>query len=181
MDARHFRRLFQRRSSVSANVGRKYQGLHVRLNAQHPEKVTVSWYGDSIVHYEGDTLVIDTVGIRAGPFAMVDWFGTPQSPGLHVIERYRLISYEEAQEGYARDAKENARSQQAFDPDYRGRVLQLLFRVDDPNVFTAPWSATFSYRHMTQDQWLENVCAENPRKYGTEEDAQVPTAKVPDF
>jgi hypothetical protein len=34
---------------------------------------------------------------------------------------------------------------------------------------------------MTQDQWLETVCAENPRKYGTEEDAQVPTAKVPDF
>jgi len=60
-------------------------------------------------------------------------------------------------------------------------VLQLLFTVDDPNVFTTPWSATVTYRHMTQDQWPENVCAENPRKYGTEEDAQVPTAMVPDF
>jgi len=48
-------------------------------------------------------------------------------------------------------------------------------------VFTTPWSATVTYRHMTQDQWLENVCAENPRKYGTEEDAQVPTAEAPDF
>ena len=54
--------------------------------------------------------MIDTVGIKAGPFAMIDWFGTPQSPALHVIERYRLIRYEEAQEGYARDAKENDRT-----------------------------------------------------------------------
>jgi hypothetical protein len=151
------------------------------MNAQHPAKVTPSWYGDSVGHYEGGTLVVDTVGIKAGPFAMVDWFGTPQTPSLHVTERYRLISTEEAQEAYARDAKENARNQQEFDPDYRGRVLQLLFTVDDPNVFTTPWSATVTYRHMTQDQWLENVCAENPNKYGTEEDAQVPTAKAPDF
>jgi len=148
----------------------------VRMNAQHPAKVTPSWYGDSDGHYEGDTLVIDTVGIKVGRYSMVDWYGTPHSEALHVIERYRLISYEEAQEGYARDAKENGRNQQAFDPDYRGKVLQLLFTVDDPNVFTAPWSATVTYRHMTQDQWVENVCAENPRKYGTEEDAQVPTA-----
>jgi hypothetical protein len=112
---------------------------------------------------------------------MVDWYGTPQSPALRVVERYRMISNEEAQEGYARDAKENARNQQAFDPDYRGPVLQLLFTVEDPNVFTTPWSATVTYRHMTQDQWVENVCAENPKKYGTEEDAQVPTASAPDF
>jgi hypothetical protein len=173
--------MFQQSDHITIHYLVDHQVRHVRLNAQHPAKITPSWYGDSVAHYEGDTLVIDTVGIKAGPFAMVDWYGTPQSPALHVIERYRLISYEEAQEGYARDAKENARNQQAFDPDYRGRVLQLLFTVDDPNVFTTPWSATVTYRHMTQDQWLETVCAENPRKYGTEEDAQVPTAKVPDF
>jgi len=37
---------------------------HVRLNAQHPAHVTPSWYGDSVGHYEGDMLVIDTVGIK---------------------------------------------------------------------------------------------------------------------
>ena len=173
--------MFQQSDHITMHYLVDQQVRHVRLNAQHPAKIAPSWYGDSVAHYEGDTLVIDTIGIKAGPFAMVDWYGTPQSPALHVIERYRMISYEEAQEGYARDAKENGRNQQAFDPDYRGRVLQLLFTVDDPNVFTAPWSATVTYRHMAQDQWLENVCAENPHKYGTEEDAQVPTAKVPDF
>ena len=46
---------------------------HVRLNASHPVQVTPSWYGDSVGYYEGDTLVIDTVGIKADrPFAMVD-------------------------------------------------------------------------------------------------------------
>jgi hypothetical protein len=36
----------------------------VRLNDRHPDKLTPSWYGDSVCHYEGDTLVIDTVGSR---------------------------------------------------------------------------------------------------------------------
>jgi hypothetical protein len=43
----------------------------VRLNGSHPAKVTPSWYGDSIGHYEGDVLVVDTVGVKSGrPFAM---------------------------------------------------------------------------------------------------------------
>src|SRR5260370_35338914 len=120
---------------------------------------------------------MESIGIKGGPFAMLDWYGQLQGTALHVSERYRMINYEEAQEGYARDAKENGRNQQAFDPDYRGRVLQLLFTVDDPNVFTAPWSATVTYRHMTQDQWLENVCADNPRNYDYEDDAMGPQSK----
>jgi hypothetical protein len=43
---------------------------HVRMNQPHPAQVTPSWYGDSVGHYEGDTLVIDTVGTRTDrPFA----------------------------------------------------------------------------------------------------------------
>src|SRR5262249_49330531 len=61
-----------------------HQVRHVRMNAEHPAKVTPSYYGDSVGHYEGDALVIDTVGIKPGPFAMIDWFGTPQTPALHV-------------------------------------------------------------------------------------------------
>jgi len=49
----------------------------VRLNQPHPANVTPSWYGDSVGHYEGDTLVIDTVGIKIGPFSMVDMYGRP--------------------------------------------------------------------------------------------------------
>ena len=80
----------------------------VRMNQPHPAQVTPSWYGDSVGHYEGDTLVIDTVGIKIGPFAMVDMYGTPHSPALHVVERYRLVDYDDAKDAMERNAKENS-------------------------------------------------------------------------
>jgi hypothetical protein len=43
---------------------------HVRINQPHPARVTPSWSGDSVGHYEGGTLVIDIVGVKVGPFAM---------------------------------------------------------------------------------------------------------------
>jgi hypothetical protein len=153
----------------------------VRMNQPHPEHVTPSWYGDSVGHYEGDTLVIDTVGIKVGPYAMVDWYGTPRTPALHVVERYRLLDYEDAKEGLERDAKENFQVQpDTPDRGDGGKYLQLLFIVEDEGVFTTPWSATITYRR-SRGEWLEAVCAENPYKYGTEADAAVPTADKPDF
>ena len=158
-----------------------HQVRRVRMNQPHPAVVTPSYYGDSVGHYEGDTLVIDTVGFKAGPFAMVDWFGTPQSRALHVVERYRLLDYAAAKEGLERAGKENALPQPpAVDLDYRGKHLQILITVDDPGVFTTPWSTTVTYGKPVLE-WAEQVCAENPRKYGTEEDAQIPTANKPDF
>ena len=173
--------MFQRPDFITMIYQTDHQVRHVRMNAQHPAKLTPSWYGDSIGHYEGDTLVIDTVGIRVGPYAMVDWYGTPQTPALHVIERYRLIDYQAAQEGLERDAKENFRAQpRNMDASYRGKYLQLYFTVEDPNVFTTPWSATVTFGKPAVE-WVEQACAENPQKYGTEEDAHVPVAEKPDF
>jgi hypothetical protein len=55
----------------------------VRLNQPHPAKVTPSWYGDAVGHYEGDALVIDTVGVKTDrPHAMIDLFGTPYTDKL---------------------------------------------------------------------------------------------------
>src|SRR5215475_11443463 len=106
---------------------------HVRLNDAHPAQVTPSWYGDSVGHYEGDTLVIDTVGVRAdGPFAMVDMFGTPFSKAMHVVERYRMVDYEEAQAAQARNLKVNPRVPDTrADLTYRGKQLQVVFTVED--------------------------------------------------
>ena len=64
----------------------------MRLNQPHPAQVMPSWYGGSVGRYEGDTL--DTIGIKIGPFAMVDVYGTPYTEALHVVERYRLIDQE---------------------------------------------------------------------------------------
>jgi len=153
---------------------------HVRINRPHPAQVTPSWYGDSVGHYEGDTLVIDTVGTRTDrPFAMIDLYGTPYTRALHVVERYRLLDYEDAKEGLDRDAKENLRPGGIMDRNYRGKYLQLLFTVEDEGVFTTPWSATITFGRGT-DQWPETVCAENIHQY-YRKDSEVPTADKPDF
>jgi hypothetical protein len=152
----------------------------VRMNQPHPVRVTPSWYGDSVGHYEGDTLVIDTVGIKIGPFSMVDMFGTPHTEALHVVERYRLIDYETHKEAVARDAKENFQVAWNIDRNYRGKGLQLRFTVEDDGVFTTPWSATITYRRAT-DRWPDEVCAENRHEYYNNKESEVPTAAKPDF
>jgi hypothetical protein len=159
---------------------------YVRLNASHPTQVTPSWYGDAVGHYEGDTLVIDTVGIKVGPFAMVDMYGTPHGPALHVVERYRLVDYDAARDAMERNAKENSRTPPTsaagivdFDPNYRGKVLQLHFTVEDSGVFTMPWTATITYR-PNLGPWAEVICAENIQWYSGK-NAAVPTANKPDF
>jgi hypothetical protein len=163
-----------------------YQFRQVRMNQPHPAHVTPSWYGDSVGHYEGDTLVIDTVGIKTDrPFAMVDMYGTPRTKALHVVERYRLLDYEAAKEASDRNAKENFRFPPGiipldFDPNYRGKHLQLQFTVEDEGVFTMPWSATITYGRPL-GEWPEFICAENPHEYYAGKDAEVPRTDKPDF
>ncbi len=164
-----------------------HQVRYVRMNGTHPAQLTPSWYGDSVGHYEGDTLVIDTVGVRIGPFAMVDFYGTPYTAALHVVERYRLLDYEAAKEGLDRDARENLRpgggadAGSAPDYSYRGKHLQLRFTVEDDGVFTMPWSATITYRRG-KEAWREVVCPENTQELAfAGRDARIPTAAKPDF
>ena len=154
---------------------------HVRMNQSHPAKTSPSWYGDSVGHYEGDTLVIDMVGTKTDrPFAMLDVYGTPYTKVLHVVERYRLVDYEAAQEGLKRDAKENRLVPGDIDPNYRGKFLQVQYTVEDEGVFTTPWSATITYR-PARVPWQEIVCAENTHEYYYNKDSEVPTAAKPDF
>ena len=77
--------LIQQPEKVTILYGYDHQVRHVRLNQSHPAQVTTSWYGDSVGHYEGDTLVVDTVGIKVGRYSMVDWYGTPHTAALHVV------------------------------------------------------------------------------------------------
>jgi hypothetical protein len=159
----------------------------VRLNHGHPAQVTPSWYGDSVGHYEGDTLVIDTVGVKTDrPLAMVDVYGTPFTQALHVVERYRLLDYEAAKRAEEWGERENFATQQtdqgfARDLDYKGKGLQLHFTVEDENVFTTPWTATVTYRRPLTPfgQWPEMTCAQNAQGYGKK--AVVPSASKADF
>jgi hypothetical protein len=164
---------------------------HVRLNVPHSASPVPSWQGESIGRYEGDTLVIDTIGQKVGPLSMIDRFGTPFSPALHVIERYRLIDG-----AAARDAQlkhESAyfgagKSSPPANPYGRGEIdldpakpgLQVEILVDDPGTFTMPWTAFVTYRRA-QGTWPEAVCAENTRGAGSSWVSLVPQAAKPDF
>src|SRR3984957_2620519 len=155
------------------------------LQQPHPATVIPSVHGDSVGHYEGDTLVIDTVGVKVGPYRTIDRFGTPYSPALHVVERYRLIDYAATKAGLDRLKQEWPPVGATIDPNYKGKGLQLEFTVEDEGVFTMPWSATITYGRDA-NPWEERICAENVQHeydghFFSDSAAHVPTAEKPDF
>jgi hypothetical protein len=125
---------------------------HIYLNVPHSAKVTPSWYGESVGHYEGDELVVDTVGLNAKTF--VDNYRTPHTDQIHVVERFKLI------EG--------------------GKTLQAVVNVDDPGAFNAPWSATQRWRRVDRAM-TEQICAENNTNFFNYEVVPIPQAAKADF
>jgi len=97
---------------------------HIHLTDKHSANVKTSWYGESIGYYEGDTLVVDTIGIDDR--TLVDGFGTPHTKQLHVVERFHLIE--------------------------DGKVLEVNVHVEDPGAFTMPWDASQQFRQYEAGQ-----------------------------
>ena len=108
------------------------QVRRVYLDVPHSADPRPSWYGESVGHYEGDTLVVDTIGLNDKTF--VDNFRTPHTDKLHVVERFKLV------EG--------------------GKVLQVNISFDDPDAFNAPWLVMQRYDRI-QGSLEEEICAEN--------------------
>jgi hypothetical protein len=113
---------------------------------------------------------------------MVDWYSTPHTEALHVIERYRMLDYAAAKQGSERDAKEHSVAPGMPDPNNQGKYLQLRFTVEDKNVFKTLWSATMTYRNVGSGpvDWAELTCAENIHWYPGK-DSDVSLAAKPDF
>ena len=127
---------------------------HIYMNEQHPTDVKPSWFGHSVGHYEnGDTLVIDTVGLDTRTF--VDQFRTPHSEQLHVVERYRLIE--------------------------AGKAIEAIATVEDPGAFTTSWRGMQRYRRVEQGPMHEAACAENENGVYEQAVDPIPTAEAPDF
>ena len=99
-----------------------------------------------------------------------------------MVERYQLVDYEEAKDAIERNTKENFRASGGadYDPNYRGKFLQLHFTVEDEGVFTTPWTATITY-WPNLGPWTELICAENRRESHFGKDMEVPRADKPDF
>ena len=153
----------------------------VRMNQPRSTKVTPSWHGDAVGRYEGDTLIIDTVGVRTDrPHAMIDLFGTPYTDKLHIVERHRLVDYADAKDAMARGTKENRRAGGPYNPDYKDKYLQVQFTIEDTGAFTTPWTAVMIYLR-DYNEWPEAACAENRFAFHHDQAAALPHADKPDF
>jgi hypothetical protein len=173
--------IIQQPDKITFIFNEDHEVRRVRLDELHRSPVTPSWYGDSVGHYEGDTLVIDTVGINPDrKYAMVDLFGTPYTKSLHVVERYRLRDYDDVKDAIERNKNENWLVVGDVFSAYRGKFLQLHLTIEDVGAFTTPWTATLTY--IPGPELLpEVVCAENRAQYYYHDDADVPAADKPDF
>jgi len=173
----------QTKNQITFLYNQDDQVRRIRMNARHPAKVSPTAMGDSVGHFEGDTLVIDTVGIKVGPFTVTDRFGTPQSEAMHVVERYRLIDAREARAAADLHEKIDGRlgAGRTTDPAPGTKGLQLQLTIEDPKYFTSPWFAQVTYQRSPQE-WQEQVCAENFHEYyGENHDTAIPQATKPDF
>jgi hypothetical protein len=180
-----FQMLPTKEGNLTIIYGQNDNVRHIRMNDTHPAKLVPSPMGDSIGHWEGDTLVIDTVDVKVDAFTSVDRFGTPQSDQMHVIERYRLIDgvlakafidKYETSEGTVGGGGRVA----GYDPDTSLKGLQLDVTMEDPKVFTAPLTARVTYRRLITE-WQEDVCADNPMEHYKDEWIGLPKAEHPDF
>jgi hypothetical protein len=139
---------------------------HIYMDVPHSEHPAPSWYGESVGHYEGDTLVVDTVGQNTKTF--VDNYRTPHTEQLHVIERFHMT-----------DA---------------GKSLVVDVHVEDPGAFTMPWNAVQRFARWDKSRLFakgDSLCAEsaaydyfNTGNYGAShvsELAPIPQAEKPDF
>ena len=153
----------------------------VRLNESHPSPLKPSWYGDSVGHYEGDTLVIDTVGVKTDrKYAMIDLFGTPYTDKLHIVERYRLRDYDDVKDALDRNNKENWLYQgDAWTRHRDKKFMQVHLTIDDAGVFTTPWTATMTY--APAERVNEGACSENRRRFYEKDEVDVPRAEKRDF
>ena len=104
---------------------------HIYLNQPHSANPKPSWYGESVGKYEGDTLVVDTIGLNSKTF--VDNFRTPHSEKLHVVERFRMVD--------------------------DGKALELRITVEDPQAYKQPWQAMRKFNRV-QSTLNEEICRE---------------------
>ena len=108
-----------------------YRQIFMNVSS-HPDDLDPTWYGYSIGRWEGDTLVVDTVGYNDR-----FWFdakGHPHTDQLHTIERYRR--------------KDLA-------------TLAVETTIVDPGAYQKPFKIGYTARYALKDDLMEYICAEN--------------------
>lgn len=97
---------------------------------EHPKDLAPTYYGHSIGHFEGDTLVVDTVGYNERMW-ISNLEGMPHSDQLHTIERFTRT-------------------------DMNNMRYELI--IDDPGAYTATWKTLFNIRFNSGVESFEFIC-----------------------
>jgi hypothetical protein len=115
----------------------QFQSMYrlVYMTDAQPELDLPRFMGQSIGRWDGDTLVIDTIGFKAG--TALDASGLPHSENLHLTERLRLVD--------------------------GGRTLENRIRIDDPQTYSTPWETTLRFRRQPGVVPGEDFCADRLR------------------
>jgi hypothetical protein len=106
----------------------------IRLNGEHPADLAPSYVGDSVGHWEGNTLVVDSIGFNG--YAELDARGQPTSAKLHTVER--------------------------FTPTADGRI-EIEVTITDPEYYSEPFTIKRSWKPSEARHQFEYDCMENPR------------------
>lgn len=99
-----------------------------------PKDPTPSWEGYSSGKWSGDTLVVDTIGLRNDTW--IDWNGSVVTEAAKVREEFRR-------------------------PDLGHLVIQVT--VDDPKAYTKPWTVTIKERLIVDTELIDEICLEDER------------------
>ncbi len=129
------------------------QVRHIYMDVPHSRNLKPSWYGESVGHYEGEWLVVDTIGLDTRTF--IDNFRTPHSEKLHVVERYHLVD--------------------------GGNALEAEVTIEDPAALIQPLHVVKHWRKV-QGPMTESRCAdgESFNPFGQKAEP-IPRANKPDF
>jgi hypothetical protein len=98
----------------------------------HAKDPNPTYLGDSIGHWEGDTLVVDVIGLNDRTW--LDQDGHPHTEALHVIERYTRTDE---------------------------RTLHYEALIDDPQAYTKPWKTSYTISWVPGAEPMEYICQEN--------------------
>ena len=126
---------------------------HIYMNVPHSAHPKPSWTGESVGHFEGDELVVDTIGVDER--TLMDNYRTPHTDKLHVVERFRLSN--------------------------GGKTLTDTVRVEDSGAFNMPWTAVQRWKRTSRGPIEEISCAENNQNFYNYEVRPIPQAGKPDF
>jgi hypothetical protein len=99
-----------------------------------PEDPQPSWYGYSSARWEGDSLVVDTIGLRDGLWA--DFYGSPLTDQARMTERFRRPNF---------------------------GTLEIQVTIDDPKAYTKPWTVNVNQHLALDTDLLEYACLENEK------------------